>query len=54
MNHAPLADLLDFTGTLFVLRFHWFWLALALWLGAWVGWRMAAEKAGPVETGGKQ
>ena len=38
-------DLLNFAGTLFVLRFHWFWMLVALGLGVWVGWRTAGEGA---------
>jgi hypothetical protein len=41
-----LSDSLNFSGTLFLLWFHWFWLVVAMGLGAWVGWRTAAEKAG--------
>ena len=33
------------TGPLFLLGFHWFWMMLALALGAWVGWRTAGEEA---------
>lgn len=40
-----LADGLTFTGTLFLLRFHWFWMLMAVGLGAWVGWRSAGEAA---------
>lgn len=36
----------DFSGALFLLSFHWLWMLTALGLGAWVGWRMAAEAAG--------
>ena len=43
MIRGMLADVLDVTGTLFLVRFHWFWMAVALGLGAWVGWRTAAE-----------
>ena len=38
-----LEDPLNFTGTLTVLLQHWFWMLVAAGLGAWVGWRMAAE-----------
>ncbi|MEI8179885.1 hypothetical protein [Aestuariivirga sp.] len=38
-----LADALNVTDTLFVLRFHWLWMLVALGLGAWVGWRTAGE-----------
>ena len=41
-----LRDGLNFGGTLFLACFHWFWLVVAMGLGAWVGWRTAAEKAG--------
>ena len=34
-----------FTGPLFLLGFHWFWMVVALALGAWVGWRTAGEMA---------
>ena len=33
----------NFTGTLFVLYFHWFWMLVALGLGIVVGWRTAGE-----------
>ena len=36
-------DLMTFTGTLFLLRIHWFWMLVALGLGARVGWRIAGE-----------
>lgn len=36
-------DLFNMTGTLVLLRFHWFWMAAALGLGIWVGWRTAGE-----------
>lgn len=42
---AWLADALTFTGTLHVVRFHWFWMLVAAGLGAWVGWRTAGEAA---------
>ncbi len=41
------------SGTLVLLRAHWFWLMVALALGAWVGWRTAGELApqSPPEDG---
>lgn len=36
-------DALTFTGTLLLLRIHWVWMLVAMGLGAWVGWRTAAE-----------
>ena len=48
MNLAGLEDPLTFTGTLFVLQFHWVWMLVSLGLGAWVGWRTAGE-APPAE-----
>lgn len=50
MTAAMLEDALTFTGTLFVVAYHWAWLAVAAGLGAWVGWRTAAEGGAP---GGK-
>jgi hypothetical protein len=47
MTPSPLADALDFTGALYLVRFHWFWMAMAFGLGAWVGWRTAAEAPSP-------
>lgn len=41
-----LADALNFTGTTVLLRFHWFWMLVALGLGAWVGWRTGGEGGG--------
>lgn len=38
-----LGDGLNFGGTLFLLRFHWIWMLVAMALGAWVGWRTAGE-----------
>lgn len=32
-----------FTGSLDLLGFHWFWMVVALALGAWVGWRTAGD-----------
>ena len=46
-----LADALTFTGTLSLLRVHWFWMLVALGLGAWVGWRTAGEAGTPPEGG---
>ena len=43
MSMDMLADALNFTGTTVLLRFHWFWMLVALALGAWVGWRTAGE-----------
>jgi hypothetical protein len=43
MSMDMLADALNFTGTTVLLRFHWFWMLVALGLGAWVGWRTAGE-----------
>ncbi|MCA3555207.1 hypothetical protein [Aestuariivirga sp.] len=40
---AWVEDALNLSGTLFLLRFHWFWMLVSLGLGAWVGWRMAGE-----------
>jgi hypothetical protein len=34
----------DFTGTLFVLRHHWFWMLVSLGLGVWVGWHTAIDR----------
>ena len=36
--------LFDFTGTLFVLRHHWFWMLVALGTGVWVGWHTAIDR----------
>lgn len=36
-------DVLNFTGTLEVLRYHWFWIAVSAGLGGWVGWHIAGE-----------
>ena len=44
MMAEMLADALNFSGTLFLLSVHWCWLTVAMGLGAWVGWRTAAEK----------
>lgn len=38
-----LADALTFTGSTALLQYHWFWMLVALGLGAWVGWRTAGE-----------
>ncbi|MFO1130819.1 MAG: hypothetical protein U1E16_02200 [Hyphomicrobiales bacterium] len=47
-----LADALNFTGTTVLLRFHWFWMLVALGLGAWVGWRTGGEgEGGPPRHG---
>lgn len=46
MTSDILASLVDVDGTLFLLRFHGFWLLVAMGLGAWVGWRTAGEGAG--------
>jgi hypothetical protein len=35
-------DLLNFSGTLFVLTGNWFWIALALAIGIWFGWSTSA------------
>ena len=43
MSQTMLTNAMDFTGTLYLVRFHWFWMVVALGLGAWVGWRTAAE-----------
>lgn len=40
---VTVGDVLDFTGTLFVPVFNWFWMLVCLGLGAWVGWRTAGE-----------
>lgn len=40
-----LPEPLNFTGTLFLLHAHWVWMAVALGLGCWVGWRIAGEAA---------
>ena len=45
-----LADALNLRGTLFLLQAHWFWMAVALWLGCWVGWRVVDEKTKPAAT----
>lgn len=42
MDAVP--DPLSFAGTMYVLRFHWFWMLVSLGLGCWVGWRMAGER----------
>ena len=41
------------SGTLDLLRAHWFWLVVALALGAWVGWRTTGDAApqSPPENG---
>lgn len=36
-------DLLDFSGTLFVVAYHGSWMAVTLGIGIVVGWRMAGE-----------
>lgn len=36
-------DAANFTGTLYLLQFHWFWMLTSLGLGTWVGWRTAGE-----------
>ena len=51
MMATVLADVLDLAGTLFLVRFHWFWMAVALGLGAWVGWRTGAEAPPPSPPG---
>jgi len=38
-----LSDALTFTGSTALLQFHWFWMLVALGLGAWVGWRTTGE-----------
>ncbi|WP_421695375.1 hypothetical protein [Aestuariivirga sp.] len=43
MMGGLLEEPFNFTGTLYVLQFHWFWLLVSMGLGAWVGWRTAAE-----------
>ena len=45
MTSDTLTSLLTFSGTLFLLRFHWFWLLVALGLGAAVGWKTAGESS---------
>jgi len=44
---SEIADALTFTGTLFLLQVHWFWMLVALGLGVWVGWFTAGEPASP-------
>lgn len=34
---------LNFTDTLFLFRFHWFWMLVALGIGCWTGWHLAGE-----------
>ena len=38
-----MSDLAGLAGTLLLPRFHWFWMVVALGLGAWAGWRTALE-----------
>lgn len=38
-----LADALNVTGTLLLLRVHWFWMLVSLAIGAWVGWQSAVD-----------
>lgn len=42
-----LADAFDFSGTLFLVRFHGVWMLASLALGAWVGWHMAKTPPPP-------
>lgn len=48
-----IGDLLNFTGTLFVPRVHWFWMLVALALGCRVGWSLAAEPRPRSPAGGE-
>lgn len=43
-----LPDPFNFTGTLFLLQVHWFWMLVALGLGCWIGWWVADEPEQPV------
>jgi hypothetical protein len=45
IDGRQLASAPPLTGSLELLRFHWFWMVVALALGAWVGWRDAGEAA---------
>lgn len=51
--NAFLADLVDFTGTLFLVRVLWFWMAVSLGLGVWVGWRTAGEEPAALPPDGE-
>ncbi len=37
-----MTDFFNFHDTFFVVRYHWFWMCVALALGIWVGWYTGA------------
>jgi hypothetical protein len=41
-----MAEILNFHGALYMLGYHWIWLAVALGLGLWTGWQTGDGRRG--------